>query len=139
MKMVQTSIFATVVFFLSAGISFGAELDDLDVTIRMVGSDDLTEMHNELSLPDAASDTAREHAEDENGHGLTQANEARGQEHGAEHDNKLEDSVEARDEQEDDLENHDEAREDKDDMRAEHEDVKEEETHEQEHETTIDN
>jgi len=135
-KVVQTSIFATAVFFLSAGISFGAELDDLDVTIRMVESDDLTEMHNELSLPAAASDTAREHAEAENGQGLTQANEARSPEHQAEHDNMPEASDEARDERVDEIENHDEAREDKDDLSAEHEDVKEEVTHEQEHETT---
>lgn len=137
-KVVHTSIFATAVFFLSAGISFGAELDDLDVTIRMVESDDLIEMHNELSLPDAASDTAREHAEDENGQGLTRANEARSQEQDAENEDTPETSDEARDEREDEIENHDEAREDKDDISAEHEDVKEEETHEQEHDASDD-
>lgn len=134
-KMVHTSIIATAVFFLSAGICFGAELDDLDVTIRMVESDDLTEMHNELSLPAAASDTAREHAEAENGQGLTQANEARSQELEAEHDNKLEGSIEARDEREDDVENHDEAREDKDDVRAERDEANEQIDHEKEHDS----
>lgn len=130
MKMVHTSIIATVVFFLSAGMSFGAELDDLDITIRMVESDDLTEMHNELSLPDAASDTAREHAEDEGGRGLTQANDVREKEH--------EQEEELRDEHEDQVDDHDNAHEDDDDLKAEHDEAHEEETHEAEHDATND-
>ncbi len=128
MKMVQTSIIATVVFFLSAGVSFGAEMDDLDITIRMVDSDDLTDMHNELSLPDAASDTAREHAEDEDGRGLTQANEARNKEH----------EEDVRDEHEDEIDDHDNAHEDDDDINAEHDEAHEEENHEDEHENKDD-
>lgn len=138
MKLVQTSIFGIIAFLFSTGISFGAELDDLDFTIRVVESDDLTEVHNELSLPDAASDTAREHAEDDDGRGLTQANESREKEHQEESNDVNKDDIEhhdeARDEREDEIEDHDEAREDDDDVNEEHDAAREEESHEEEHE-----
>ncbi len=129
MKIVQTSIIVGLAFFLSAGISFGADLDDIDFTIRIVESDDVDEIHNELSLPDMIFDAPREHAEDGGGHG-NQENEAGGHEHKVSH----EDEVEARDEREDEIEDHDEAREDDDDMNDEHDEAHEEEEHEEEHE-----
>jgi len=68
MKMIKTSIIAGIALFLTTGIVSAAELDDLDVTVRVVGSgDDVNEVEHELHLPDSASDSAREHAE-ESGH-----------------------------------------------------------------------
>jgi len=133
MKTIQTSIIAGLAFFLSAGISFGAELDDLDVTIRMVKSDDLTEMHNELSLPAVVSDAAQEHAEDGD-NGLARANEVRNHGQESETENEQEDSAEARDEREDEVEDHDEAREDKGDVDDERDDSTEEAGHQEDHE-----
>lgn len=145
MKLVQTSIIAMVAFFLSTGISFGAELDDLEFTIRVVESDDLNEMHNELSLPAAASDTAREHAEDDDGRGLSRANEVREKEHEEDksvdenehHDSQ--DDVAGYDEREDEIEDHDNAHEDDDAVTQEHGEAHEEEEHEDEHEREDDN
>ena len=124
MKMVQTSIIACLAFFLSAGVSFGAEMGDLDLTIRVIESDDLTEMHNELSLPASVADDARDHAEGEQGRGLNQANDVRDQD-ATEH--------EARDEREDEIENHDDVHEDKHDLNEERDEANEQENHEKEH------
>lgn len=68
MRLVQTIILAGVSFFLSAGIGFAAELGDLELTIRVIETDDVQQMHNELSLPTIAADAAHEQA----GSGLTQ-------------------------------------------------------------------
>ena len=128
MKLVQTTIIAGLSFFLSTGISFAVDMDDIELTIRVVETDDIEEMHNELSLPGSVSDTAREHAEDEDGRGLTQANAARETEHenDASHDER-EEHEEARDDHEDEIEDHKDSEE-------EHDEAHEEETHETEHE-----
>lgn len=134
MKLVQTTIIAGLSFFLATGISFAADMDDIELTIRVVETDDVEEMHNELSLPDAASDTAREHAEDEDGRGLTQANAARAAEHGNEEDDAHDDAHdEEREEHEEDREDHEDEVEDHDDSDEEHDEANEEEDHEDEH------
>ena len=133
MKLVQTTIIAGLSFFLSTGISFAADMDDIELTIRVVETDDVEEMHNELSLPDSASDTAREHAENEDGRGLTQANAARETEHeenDASHDER-EEHEEAREDHEDEVEDHNDSDE-------EHDEAHEEEDHEKEHEDAPD-
>ncbi len=125
MKIVQTSIIAGLAFFLSVGISFGADLDDIDFTIRVVESDDVGEMHNELSLPYMAFDVTHEHEDDAN---------RENQESGA---GEHEFDADARDEREDDAEDHDEAREDNDDVNDEYDEVHDsdhEDEHEHEHE-----
>lgn len=121
MKLMQTIIIAGLSFFLSTGIGFAADLDDLDLTIRVVETDDVEEMHNELSLPDAASNTAREHAEDEEGRGLTRANEVREQEHEDDNEHGREDAAgnDEREEHENDAEDHDDASEEHDEAQAE--------------------
>lgn len=144
MKLVQTIIFAMMAFFLSAGISVGAELDDLDLTIRVIESDDLQEMQNELSLPASVSDDAREHAEGDERRGESSEKDHDGKdeehkdehkdEHRDEHDGRHEDNDIERDEREDEIEDHDEAREDDDDVIEGHDEAHEEESHEEEHE-----
>jgi len=127
MKIVQTSTIVCLAFFLSTAISFAADLDDIDFTIRVVESDDVGEMHNELSLPDMTFDVTHEYAESGTG---------------GEHEHE----VEIRDEREDEIEDHDEAREDGDDINDEydethedeHEEEHENETHEEEHAREID-
>ena len=131
MKLVQTTIIAGLSFFLSTGISFAADMDDIELTIRVVETENIEEMHNELSLPDAASDTAREHAEKEDGRGLTQANAVREAEHENEAEHVAEEN-EMRDEEHEELE--DESREDERDRDDEHHDADEVEDHEKEHE-----
>jgi hypothetical protein len=103
MKVVQTAMIAGLVFFVSTGMSFAADMDDLDVTIRMVESNDVHEMENELRLPESASDSAREHAESEDGRGLTQANESRerGHDNEATHDSEREGRDQHADERDD--------------------------------------
>jgi len=50
---------------LMTGTASAADLEDLDVTIRVVEPDaDVNEVENELQLPESASDSASEHAED---------------------------------------------------------------------------
>ncbi|MCF6338654.1 MAG: hypothetical protein L3J84_12030 [Gammaproteobacteria bacterium] len=123
MKIVQTSIIAGLAFFLSIGISFGADLDDIDFTIRVVESDDVDEMHNELLLPDMAFDVTHDgHVE---GAADRENQESRAGEH--------ESDVDTRDEREDEIEDHDEAREDNDDVSDEHDEAHDGE-HEDEHE-----
>ena len=73
MRRVHTLIMSGFALFLITGNVNAADLDDLDVTIRVIESDhELKEMENELHLPDSASETAREHAEandrDHDGH-----------------------------------------------------------------------
>ncbi|MCF6255219.1 MAG: hypothetical protein L3K25_02775 [Gammaproteobacteria bacterium] len=121
MKIVQTSIIAGLAFFLSVGISFGADLDDIDFTIRVVESDDVGEMHNELSLPDMFFDVTHEHEGDAN---------RENQESGT---GEHEFDADARDEREDDVEDHDEAREDNDDVNDEYDEAHDSD-HEDEHE-----
>ena len=66
MNKIKTSIIAGFALFLAAGIAGADELDDLEVTIRVVEhDDDLNEAEHELSLPDSASNSAREHAEND--------------------------------------------------------------------------
>lgn len=133
MKLAQTTIIAGLSFFLSTGISFAADMDDIELTIRVVETDNVEEMRNELRLPDAASDTAREHAENEDGRGLTQANAVRE----AEHENESEHTVEneIRDvEREEHGDEGDERNEDRGDREDEHHDANEVESHEKEHE-----
>lgn len=137
MKVLQTTMIAGVVFFVSTGISFAADMDDLDVTIRMVESSDVHEMENELSLPESASDTAREHAESEDGRGLTQANESRDREHDGEssaRDGGHEEGDQVHDDREDQADHRDETRDAHDVAHEEFDDVREEEQHEQEQE-----
>jgi len=121
MKIVRTGIMAGFAFFLSTGISFGVDLDDIDFTIRVVESDDVGEMHNELSLPDMTFDMVYE--EGDAGH----ENEVDEHENEASH----EDEMEVRDEREDEIEDHDEAREDTADVKDEHDEAHED--HEEEH------
>jgi len=122
MKIVQTSTIVCLAFFLSTAISFAADLDDIDFTIRVVESDDVGEMHNELSLPDMTFDVTHVSAEGYTG--------GENQENGAgEHEN----DIEARDEREDEIEDHDEAREDGVDINDEYDETHEDE-HEKEHE-----
>ncbi len=118
MKTVQTGIVAGLAFFLFVGISFGVDLDDIDFTIRIVESDDVGEMHNELSLPDMAFDVTHEYIESVAGR------------ENQESDVSQHEAV-ARDEREDEIEDHDEAREDSDDVRAERD-----ETHDSERRRT---
>jgi len=129
MKIVRTGIIAGLAFFLSAGISFGADLGDIELTIRVVESDDVGEMRNELSLPDVTFDVMHEHEEGGVGH--------EGQGDVAGHENEAEalqgDEVDARDEREDEIEDHDEAREDNADVSDEHDEAHEDEDHEEEH------
>ncbi len=128
MKAVQTSIIAGLAFLLFTGISIGADLDDIDFTIRVIGSDDVGEMHNELLLPDMIFETVDNGADHENRNGA------------GEHENEME----ARDEREDEIEDHDEAREDHDDVNDERDEIheeehdKERESHEDEHERESD-
>lgn len=138
MKLVQTTIIAGLSFFLSTGISFAVDMDDIELTIRVVETDDIDEMHNELSLPDSASDTAREHAEDEDGRGLTQANAVREAEHEneAEHEHEDEMRDEEHEEHDDDGDERDEDKEDREDERGE---ADEEEGHQEEHDKEHEN
>ena len=133
MKLVQTTLIAGLTFFLSAGISFAADMGDLELTIRVVETDDVQEMHNELSLPGSASDAAREHAENGDGRGLTQANAVR-DEHGNENQREDEAHNEEREEHEADREDHEDEVEDHNDSDEERDEAKEEESHEDEHE-----
>jgi len=139
MKLVQTSVIAGFAFFLSTGISFGAEMDDLDITIRVVDTDGVAEMENELTLPETVSDTAREHAESEDSRGLTQANDAQTGESDAAHAHEVEDTAEVRDEHEDEVETHDETRDTTEDVNAERNDAKEDEVHEEENKDVSEN
>jgi hypothetical protein len=65
MDIVKISIIAGFALFLTVGIAGADELDDMEITIRVVEhDDDINEVEHELSLPDSASHAAREHAED---------------------------------------------------------------------------
>ena len=116
MKLVQTTIIAGLSFFLSTGISFAAELDDIELTIRVVETDNIEEMHNELRLPDAVLDTASEHAISESQVEHKAENEIRDVEH------------------EERIDEGDERNEDRGDREDEHHDADEVESHENEHE-----
>lgn len=136
MKVLKKTMIAGAVFFISTGISYAADMDDLDVTIRMVESNDVHEMENELTLPESASDTAREHAESEDSQGLTQANESQDREHDgdATPDSEQESSDQAREQHEDEMEHADETADSHDTASEERDDARDEEQHEQEEE-----
>lgn len=123
MKAIQTGVIAGCAFFLSIGVSFAAEMDDLDLTIRVVESDDVNAMHNELLLPEMISASEHADTEGETDHSMNQNNDAR----------ELENAMDVRDEHEDEMEDHDEAREDNGDITEEHGEAHEEETHDEMH------
>ncbi len=114
MKMIKLLIITSFSLFLMTGIAAADDLDDLEVTIRMMESDDdANEVEHELSLPDSASDSAREHAEDD-GH------ENEGEHHS--NDDANEDHEEDREDHDDDKEDHDDDKEDHDEGTEDHED-----------------
>lgn len=137
MKLVQTTIIAGLAFFLSTGISFAVEMDDIELTIRVVETDDIEEIHNEISLPSAASDTAREHTEDKHGRGRNHSNEDGERGHSTrEHENHENDvQDEERDEH---TGHHDERDEDHDGREDEYHEGQEDEDHEEEHKNESD-
>jgi hypothetical protein len=104
MKTFKISLIAGAVLLVTGGVVQAADLDDLDVTVRVVEDDDARDMRNELTLPAAASDTAREHAEDRD----------------REHESDDRDSHDENDGHDDDREDHDENREEHDDDREDH-------------------
>jgi len=62
MKKANILIIAGFTLFLTTGIASAADLDDLDVTIKMMESnDDVNEMENELHLPDSVHDQDENH------------------------------------------------------------------------------
>ncbi len=62
MGMIKTSIVAGFALLLTTGIAGAADLDDLDVSIRVVeADDDINEVEHELSLPMHTSNSVREH------------------------------------------------------------------------------
>ena len=120
MKMIKLLVIASFTLFLMTGIAGADELDDLDVTIRMMESDDdVNEVEHELSLPDSASDSAREHAEDD-GH------ENEGETHSSDDVNDDQDGHEEdqedQEDNEDDRDEHEEGAEDHEDDTEDHED-----------------
>jgi hypothetical protein len=113
MKMIKISIIAAFTLFLTTGIAGADELDDLDVTIRVVETDDdVNEVEHELHLPDSAADSAREHAEDD-GH------ENEGEHHSNDRDD---DGREGAEDHEDGAEDHEEGAEDHEEGSEDHED-----------------
>lgn len=144
MKNVKTMVLAASVLLFVTGAAHAVDMDDLDVTIKMIDSDDVKGASHELRLPDAASDVAREHAEKRDGKGLSRANEVhdRNDSRKSEHDNKDDDKDHAADKKDDQdehkssrddsMESHDEAKESQEEMKEEqsesHDEIKDDST-----------
>ncbi|WP_455217144.1 hypothetical protein [Kaarinaea lacus] len=66
MKSVNTLIIAGFALFLTTGIAGAVELDDLEVTVRVVESgDDVNEVEHELHLPDSIHEDHDDQGRDE--------------------------------------------------------------------------
>ncbi len=135
MKTFKTLLIAGFTLMLSVGGAHAVDLDDLDVTIRVIDSDDIDDISHELSLPFPAPTAERKHAEG----GLSHASDVRRDDHGGsghEHVAKNEsgDRDEGREQSEDEVEHRDESREDNDDAHEERDDAEEQERHEDEQE-----
>lgn len=133
MRLVQTIILAGVSFFLSAGIGYAADLGDLDLTIRVIETDDVQQIHNELSLPAIAAEAAHEPA----GGGLTQAAASRKPEEKQQTGEQETAAGQANGLREEEHEVHldrDEHIEDRDDREDEHQEARETENLEDDHE-----
>jgi hypothetical protein len=122
MNTLKRMVLVGAVAFFSAGIVQAADMDDLDVSIRVIASDDIGEVEHVLSLPEAVFDT--DHTKEKQG---PQASDMSAHENGSERNNEME------------MEDHDEAREDRDDAIEDRGTVEEghnaahEEEHEEEH------
>ncbi|WP_455199379.1 hypothetical protein [Kaarinaea lacus] len=67
MKSVNTLIIAGFALFLTTGIAGAVEMDDLEVTVRVVESDDdVNEVEHELHLPDSVHEDHDDQGHDEN-------------------------------------------------------------------------
>jgi len=64
MKTLNTLLIAGFALLLSVGVAQAVELDDLDVTIRVIDSDDVGDIGHELMLPFPVPGSGGEHAED---------------------------------------------------------------------------
>jgi hypothetical protein len=95
MNMISTLLIAIFTLFLTTGIAGAADLDDLDVSIHVVGQDDdIHEMGNELKLPDSVSESAREHADDARHNHDNHGDHNHGIEHGGDHTEHTQDGHE---------------------------------------------
>jgi len=138
MKKMKMMVLAASLLFVVTGAAHAVDMDDLGVTIKMIDSDDMKGVSNELRLPDAASDVAREHAQNRDGKGLSRANEvhdrneSRKDEHDGKDDDK-DDSTDKKDDHEDQKSSRDESMESHDDAKESQEEAKEEttETHDE--------
>jgi hypothetical protein len=95
MNMTRTLLIAVFALFLTTGIAGAADLDDLDVSIHVVGQDDdINEMGNELKLPDSVSESAREHADDATHNDMEQGDDhAESTQDGQENETEMNDST----------------------------------------------
>ncbi|NOX76075.1 MAG: hypothetical protein GXP17_05570 [Gammaproteobacteria bacterium] len=138
MKIFKTLLMTGFTLMLSVGVAHAVDLDDLDVTIRVIDSDDVDDISHELSLPFPASAAGRGHEEG----GLSHVNDVRGDDHvghqGSDNEqvaeNKFDDRGEGREQSEDEAADRDESREDIDDAHEERDDAEEQEQHENEQE-----
>jgi hypothetical protein len=64
MKTMKIQIFALFTFFIFTNAAQAVDLDDMGVTIQMIESEDMKEVSKELSLPDVASEVAKQHMEE---------------------------------------------------------------------------
>ena len=112
MGMIKTSIIAGFILLVTTGIAGAADLDDLDVSIRVVETDDdINEFEHELSLPGHTSNFVSEH------HSSGRDEDA------SDDDNDGQDETEGHDEA---TEDHDNATEDHDEVTEEHHEGEEE-------------
>ena len=133
MKLIKSSLIAGFALFLTTGIAGAVEMDDLAITIRVIETDDVNEVANELSLPVGVSDDLREH---DDGEHQGSSDDDRDKTASQDRSGREADEYEAED-HEDTSEYQGEAKEDHDDQVEEHQDATEEEEHDKDHEVTI--
>jgi hypothetical protein len=116
MKTMKIQIFALFTFFIFTNAAQAVDLDDMGVTIQMIESEDMKEVSKELSLPDVASEVAKQHMEEHDFHDRKRdaKDDGRKDHHEGYRDERDDSQTEVKDEIDD---HHDEAKEDIDDSK----------------------
>lgn len=131
MKTIQLSLIAGAVLLIAGGVAQAADLEDLDITVRVVEDNDSREMRHELTLPAAA----REHMDDRERHREHDAQENESRDGEGDYREGQEDDREAQDENRDSYDQAHEERHESEEQDREREEVQD--THEENTDPTL--
>jgi hypothetical protein len=125
MKTFQLSLIAGTLLLITGGVAQAADLEDLDITVRVVEDDDAREMRHELRLPAAAREHHEDRDHDRDGHDNNDDRDGHDDGDRDGHDDDRDGYHSDREDHEGDREEHDEDRDEYEESYEEHHDSEE--------------